>query len=75
MENFLIKYKSAEDYSSNGFIKAVYTDTPFETLKVLKEVSSVVIDGTHYEFLSSTYKVPVFEEELDVIVVYVVEVV
>lgn len=71
MEQVLIKYKSVEDYSINGFIKAVYTDIPFETLRILKEVEDITIDGECYEYISSTYRVPEFEGMLDVITVYV----
>lgn len=74
MERVIIKYKSVEDYSVNGFIKAVYTDIPFDILRILKEVGSVIIDGEHYEYLSSTYKVPEFEEELDVVMIYVTQI-
>lgn len=66
-----MKYKYIEDISENGYIKAVYTDTPQELIRVAKEVDSILIDGDVFEFTSCEMCVPETDHNIDCIKIFV----
>lgn len=72
MREFIIKYKDAEDNIAPA-IKAIRTQFPSETIKALREIDCLQIDGRYYEFVSAEYKVPSFDEELEVVNVYIIQ--
>lgn len=73
MEKVLIKYKHAEDFSELGYEKAVYSDRPFEILRIAREADFITLNDTSYDFIYSEYKVPENEGSLDVLYIYIDE--
>lgn len=71
MNKVLVKYIDGNSISEKDYIKVIYTDTPFELLRVVKQVDHIKIDGEHYQYESSKYKVPESMDYLDVLIIYV----
>ena len=70
MNKVLVKYVDSNDIYETGYIQAVYTDSPYELLRMTKQADYIEIDSEYYQYESSTYKVPKTKENVDCIIIY-----
>ena len=71
MNKTLIKFKHIDDTSDYEFIEATYTDTPAETLKLIKEVCSIKLKDNWYKFCSSEFQPAKHIAMIDALYIYV----
>ena len=71
MSKVLVKYVDGDSSSDTDYIQALYTSTPFELLRVAKQVDYIDIEGECYQYESSKYQTPMNIDCLDVLIIYV----
>ena len=67
----LIKYKDIEDTTEYGFIEAVYSDYPIETIQLTKLVDSIKLGDNWYKCESTEFIPTNNNENVDVLYIYV----
>ena len=71
----LIKYRDMEVVDDHSFIKAVHHDNPVEVIKLLKQVDHMVLNDNWYRMGWTEYMPATEEGVIDVLNVYLEEII